>query len=158
MKKSPLRRFFTVFKLSENMRIGQNQSKQSSSQIAKWRPTSSRTVRQYSHSISKMIPALLPGNNLGNIWRRYFPKLMKISMLQSNSGSLDSRKGNINTKEQVSWSDWSVGKHYCMEKQHCIQCWQYKWSKTFHQISRGIPEQALLLDTLFIRKSMVLML
>ena len=26
-------------------------------------------------------------------------------MLQSNSGSLDSRKGNANNKEQLSWSD-----------------------------------------------------
>ena len=35
-------------------------------------------------------------------WRRYFLTLMETSMLQSNSESLDSRKGNANTKEQIS--------------------------------------------------------
>ena len=38
----------------------------------------------------------------GTLWRRYSPTSMRTSMLQDNSGYLDGRKGNTNTKEHVS--------------------------------------------------------
>ena len=83
---------------------------QVSSQIGKWRPTNSNTARQYSHCTRKstkyyMIPALLSGNPLGTLWRRYFLTLLLTSMLLSNSGPLDSRKGTTNTNQQLCWSD-----------------------------------------------------
>ena len=33
-------------------------------------------------------------------------------------------------------------KNHRIGKQHSIQCWQCKWSQRFHNISRGITEQA----------------
>ena len=40
--------------------------------------------------------------SLDTTWRRYFLTLMQTFMLQSNRGSLDSRKDNTNTNEQLS--------------------------------------------------------
>ena len=41
-------------------------------------------------------------NPVGILWRGYFLTLIQASMLQNNSDYLDSRKGNINAKEQLS--------------------------------------------------------
>ena len=48
---------------------------------------------------------LISGNLLGTSWRTYFPTLMQTSMLQRNSGSLDSRRSNTITIDQISQSD-----------------------------------------------------
>ena len=45
--------------------------------------------------------ALLSGNPLGTLWIRYYPTLMQTSMLQSNSESVDRRRSNANSKQQL---------------------------------------------------------
>ena len=111
MKKRLFRKIFTVFEMSENMRIGQDQSCStltgvfSNWEIGTYQWHNCLTVFAFNQNIYakyEMIPALASGNHLGTFCRRHFPSLLQTSMLQSNNGSLDIRKGDASIREQLS--------------------------------------------------------
>ena len=94
MKKSPHRRFFTVFKLTENMRISHDQFLQHFDRLLLKLGNGDLPIAKLTESIHipteitkkyKMNLGLQSCNPLGSWWIRNFLTLMQTSMIQSNS-------------------------------------------------------------------------
>ena len=104
MKKSPLWTIFNVFELSVDMRIGQDQALQLFDRCLLKLGNGDLPIAELPDSIH--IQPENPyeiqddsGIGIRESLRHFMDKiLMQTSMLQSNSGFLDCRKGNANTK------------------------------------------------------------